>query len=54
MTYGLGTRAPGENKQVEQGREPASRPWEALSEACRLAIVERALRATDDGFPLAL
>ena len=62
MAYGLSTRAFIEDGPVEQvskaslGRTTA-RSWRALNEACRLDVVERALRAANDridGIPLAL
>jgi len=62
MAYGLSTRAFIEGGPVEQiaktesGRSTA-RSWHALNEACRLEVVEQALRAANDridGFPLAL
>ena len=62
MAYGLSTRAFIEDGPVEQVAKAQSirsnaRSWHALSDACRLAIVERALRAANDlidGYPLAL
>lgn len=62
MAYGLSTRAFIKGGPVEQvakaepGRSTA-RSWRALSEACRLAVVEQAVRAANeriDGYPLAL
>jgi hypothetical protein len=62
MTYGHSIRAFIENGPVEQvarvesGRTTA-RSWQALSQACRLALVERAIRAANDridGYPAAL
>jgi hypothetical protein len=61
MAYGLSTRA----SNVNEAPQPVMagdanglpRSWQALSEACRLAIVERALRPANDridGFPAAL
>ena len=62
MAYGLSTRASVENASARQvGKvgiaRPAERGWNALSEAGRLEIVEKALRAANDridGYPLAL
>jgi len=62
MAYGLSTRAFIENGPVEQVAKAemlrtTARSWRALSEACRLEIVERAVRAANDridGFPIAL
>jgi hypothetical protein len=62
MAYGLSTRAFIEDGPVEQvakaqSTRSSARSWHALSEACRLAIVEQALRAANDridGYPLAL
>lgn len=62
MAYGLNTRAFVENGPVEQVEKLQSirstaRAWHALNSACRLAIVEEALRAASggiDAFPLAL
>ena len=62
MAYGLSTRAFIEGGPVEQVSQADSirstaRSWHALSEACRLEIVEQALRAANDridGFPIAL
>ena len=62
MAYGLSTRAFIEDGPVEQVAKAktirsTARSWHALSEACRLAAVEQALRAANDridGFPLAL
>jgi hypothetical protein len=62
MAYGLSTRAFIEDGPVAQvakaeaGRTTA-RSWQVLDETCRLAVVERALRAANDridGYPLAL
>jgi hypothetical protein len=62
MAYGLSTRAFIEDGPVEQvvrvksGRTTA-RSWRALSEACRISVIERALAAANDridGYPLAL
>ena len=62
MAYGLSTLAFIENGPVEQVAKTemlrtTARSWRALSEACRLEIVERAVRAANDridGFPVAL
>jgi hypothetical protein len=62
MAYGLNTRAFIENGPVEQVAKAESthstaRSWRVLSEACRIAVVDQALRAANDridGFPLAL
>jgi hypothetical protein len=62
MAYGLSTLAFIENGPVEQVAKAemlrtTARSWRALSEACRLEIVERAVRAANDridGFPVAL
>jgi hypothetical protein len=62
MAYGLSTRALIEGGPVEhvgKAEVPGSttRSWRTLSEACRLALVERAVRAANDridGYPLAL
>jgi hypothetical protein len=62
MTYGLSTRAFVEDGPVEQvakmdsGRSTA-RAWQALSETCKLEVVEQALRAANDridAYPMAL
>lgn len=62
MAYGLSTRAFIEDGPVEQvakaeaGRSTA-RSWRALSEGCRLEVIEQALRAANDridGYPVAL
>ena len=62
MAYGLSTRAPtedgpaGQVTSVEIRRSTLS-GWRALSEACRLEVVEQALRAANDridGYPIAL
>ena len=62
MAYGLSTRAFIEDGPVAQvakleaGRSTA-RSWRALSEACRLAMIEQALRPANDridGYPIAL
>jgi len=62
MAYGLSTRAFIEDGPVEQVAKAemlrtTARSWRALSDACRLEIVERAVRAANDridGFPVAL
>ena len=62
MAYGLSTRAFIEDGPVEQVAKADSirsraRSWQALSDACRLEIIEQALRAANDridGYPLAL
>jgi hypothetical protein len=62
MAYGLSTRAFIENGPVEQvakadAERSTARSWRVLSEACRLAVIEQALRPANDrvdGYPLAL
>jgi hypothetical protein len=61
MTYGLNTRAFIEDGPVEQvarieARRSPARSWQVLSEACRFALIEQALRPNDytDGLPIAL
>jgi hypothetical protein len=62
MTYGLSTRAFIEDGPVEQvaridATRSTARSWRALSEACRLALVEQAVRTANDridAYPLAL
>ena len=62
MAYGLSTRAFIEDGPVEQVAKADSirsraRRWHALSDTCRIAVIEQALRAANDridGFPLAL
>ena len=62
MAYGLSTRAFIEDGPVEQVAKAettrsTARSWRALSEACRLEIIEQALNAANDridGYPLAL
>jgi len=62
MAYGLSTRAFIENGPAEQVAKLESirstaRSWRALSESCRLAAIEQALRAANDRldeFPIAL
>ncbi len=62
MTYGFGTRAFIESGSIERASEAcpersAPNHWRTLSEACRLALIERALMPANDltdGFPAAL
>ena len=62
MAYGLSTRVFIENGPVEQvakadSARSTARSWRVLSEACRLEVIEQALRAANDridGYPLAL
>ena len=62
MAYGLSTRAFIEGGPVElvanaDAPRSTARSWHALSEECRLAVVEQAVRAANDridAFPLAL
>jgi len=62
MAYGLSTRAFIEDGPVEQVAKTSvirstARSWRALSEACRLEVIEQALRAANDridGYPIAL
>ncbi|MEA3079764.1 MAG: hypothetical protein QOF05_1172 [Sphingomonadales bacterium] len=62
MAYGLSTRAFIEDGPVEQvakaeAMRSTARSWRAMSETCRLAVVEQAVRAANDridGYPLAL
>jgi hypothetical protein len=62
MAYGLSTRAFIENGPAEQVAKLESirstaRSWRALSESCRLAAIEQALRAANDRideYPIAL
>ena len=62
MTYGLSTRAFIEGGPVEQVAKAGAirstaRSWRALSEACRLQMVEQAVRAANDridAYPVAL
>jgi len=62
MTYGLSTRAfieDGPAVQVAQANalHSTARSWRALDEACRLQLVEQALKAANDridAYPLAL
>jgi hypothetical protein len=53
MAYGLSSRAFIEDGPVEQVARAESirstaRSWRALSESCRLAAIEQALRAAND------
>lgn len=62
MAYGLSTRAFIEDGPVEQvakvdASPSTARSWQALSEACRLEVIEQALRAANDridAYPIAL
>jgi hypothetical protein len=62
MAYGLSTRAFIEDGPVEQvakadATRSTARSWRALSEACRLEVIEQALRPANDridGYPMAL
>jgi hypothetical protein len=62
MAYGLRTRAFIENGPAEQVAKldsirSTARSWRALSESCRLAAIEQALRAANDRideYPIAL
>lgn len=62
MAYGLSTRAFVEDGPVEQVAKAQSirstaRTWHVLNEACRLAVIEQALKAANDhadGYPAAL
>jgi hypothetical protein len=62
MAYGRSTRAFIEDGPVEQvakadATRSTARSWRVLDQACRLEIVEQALRAANDrldGYPLAL
>jgi hypothetical protein len=62
MTYGFGTRAfieSGSAQPASAARSERSAPqhWRTLSEACRLALIERALSPANDltdGYPAAL
>jgi len=62
MAYGSSTRAFIEDGPVEQvakadAMRSTARSWRVLDQACRLEIVEQALRAANDrldGYPLAL
>ena len=62
MTYGLGTRVFIEDGPAEQVARAdtfrtTARSWQALDEARRLALVERALNPANDcidAFPMAL
>jgi len=62
MAYGLSTRAFVEGGPVEQVAKldtlrSTARTWHTLSEASRLAVIDRALRVANDridSFPIAL
>jgi hypothetical protein len=62
MAYGLSTRVFIEDGPVEQVAKAeairsTARSWHALNDACRMEIVEQALRAANDridGYPIAL
>ena len=62
MAYGFSTRAFIEGGPVEQvakaeAARTTARAWRTLNEACRLAVVEQAVRAANDridAYPLAL
>ena len=62
MAYGRSTSAFIEDGPVEQiaradAMRSTARSWRVLDQACRLKIVEQALRAANDridGYPLAL
>lgn len=62
MAYGLSTGAFIENGAAEQvaiaeSIRSTARSWRDLTEACRLEVIEQALRAANDridGYPLAL
>jgi hypothetical protein len=62
MTYGLSTRAFIEDGPVQQVAKTNSirstaRSWRVMSAACRLELIEQALRAANDridGYPIAL
>jgi len=62
MAYGLSTRAFIENGPVEQVAKldairSTARTWRTLSEACRLEVIDQALRVANDridSFPIAL
>jgi len=62
MAYGLGTSAFIENGPTEQlvkvnARRSTARSWRALAHTCRLAVIEQALSAANDGideYPQAL
>jgi hypothetical protein len=62
MAYGLSTRAFIEGGPVEQVAKvetirSRARSWTTLSDSCRLAAIEQALRAANDridGYPFAL
>ena len=62
MAYGLSTRAfiedgPAEQVAKAETLRSRARSWQVLSDACRLEIIEQALRAANDridGYPIAL
>lgn len=62
MAYGLGTRAfieggPAAEAGKAEADRATARSWRGMSEACRLAVVEQAVRAANDridGYPFAL
>jgi len=62
MAYGLRTRATIEHRPLVQVGSPcpdvsSEFSWHSLSEACRLEVIEQALRAANDridGYPIAL
>lgn len=62
MAYGLSTRAFVEGGPVDQVAKldsirSTARTWHTLSEACRLEVIDQALRVANDrvdGFPIAL
>ena len=62
MAYGLSTRVFIEDGPVEQVAKAGAirstaRSWRALSEACRLEVIEQALSPANDridGYPMAL
>jgi hypothetical protein len=62
MAYGQSTGAYIENGPTAQlarvdAQRSTARSWRVLTHACRLAVVEQALRAANDridGYPLAL
>jgi hypothetical protein len=62
MAYGHSTRAFVEDGPIEQvakadAMRSTARSWRVLDQACRMEIVEQALRAANDrldGYPLAL
>ena len=62
MAYGLKTHAfiedgPAEQVAKVQSNHTTARSWHALSEACRLHLIEQALNAANDridAYPIAL